>query len=100
MTQAVEGIYRNGVIELLEVPPDIQESRVLVTFLPSEPQSSTMITLGMFKGDRQSTVADFASAEFHPSDPRVLKEPWDLNRPRFRSPSGFGRTNSHSGNRF
>jgi hypothetical protein len=65
MTHAVEGIYRNGVIELLEVPEDIQESRVLVTFLPPKPKPSKMITLGMFKGDRYSTEEDFTIAEFH-----------------------------------
>lgn len=26
MLQAVEGIYRNGGVELSEIPPDIQES--------------------------------------------------------------------------
>jgi hypothetical protein len=65
MTQAIEGIYRNGVIELLEVPQDIQESRVIITFLSPTSQPTKMITLGMFKGDRQSTEADFAIAEFH-----------------------------------
>jgi hypothetical protein len=64
MTQAVEGIYRNGVVELLEVPEDIQESRVLITFLSSTPQPSKMMTLGMFRGDRPSTEADFVSAEY------------------------------------
>jgi hypothetical protein len=54
MTQAIEGIYRNGVIELLEVPQDIHESRVLITFLPPTSQPN-----------RQSTEADFAIAEFH-----------------------------------
>jgi hypothetical protein len=63
MTQAIEGIYRNGVVELLEVPEDIQESRVLIMFLPSTPKRSKMITLGMFRGDRPSTEADFTIAE-------------------------------------
>jgi hypothetical protein len=63
MTQAVEGIYRNGVVELLEIPEDIQESRVLITFLPATPQTSKIMTLGMFRGDRPSTEADFVSAE-------------------------------------
>jgi hypothetical protein len=65
MTQAVEGIYRNGMIELLEMPQNIQESRVLITFLPLAPDVPAMMTLGMFKGDHPSTEADFASAEFH-----------------------------------
>lgn len=34
MHKAIEGIYRNGKVELLESPPSSGESRVLVTFLP------------------------------------------------------------------
>lgn len=34
MLNSVEGIYKNGKIELLEQPPDIKEARVIVTFLP------------------------------------------------------------------
>ncbi len=34
MLNSVEGIYRNGQIELLETPRDVQEARVIVTFLP------------------------------------------------------------------
>jgi hypothetical protein len=36
MLKAVEGIYRQGKIELLETPPDVTEARVVVTFLPLE----------------------------------------------------------------
>ena len=36
MLKAVEGIYRDGKIELLETPPGVQEARVVVTFLPAE----------------------------------------------------------------
>lgn len=36
MLKAVEGIYRNGKIELQETPPDVKEARVVVTFLPIE----------------------------------------------------------------
>jgi hypothetical protein len=39
---AVEGIYRDGEVELLERPADLQEARVIVTFLPpASPKSST-----------------------------------------------------------
>lgn len=31
--QTVEGTYKNGQIILTEVPPDVTESKVLVTFL-------------------------------------------------------------------
>ena len=34
MIQTVEGVFRNGKVELLETPPNIPESRVIVTFLP------------------------------------------------------------------
>ncbi|MFB2935654.1 hypothetical protein ACE1B6_10410 [Aerosakkonemataceae cyanobacterium BLCC-F154] len=33
MLQSVEGIYRNGKIELLETPSNLEEARVIVTFL-------------------------------------------------------------------
>ena len=66
MLQAFEGIYRNGVIELLEFPENIYESRVLITFLtePSIPKSPTFIQFGMFAGTQQSTESDFEIAQF------------------------------------
>jgi hypothetical protein len=36
MLKTIEGIYREGKIELLETPPDVKEARVVVTFLPVE----------------------------------------------------------------
>jgi hypothetical protein len=35
MLRTVEGIYRNGKVELLELPEDMEESRIIVTFLPT-----------------------------------------------------------------
>lgn len=35
MIQTVEGIFRNGKVELLEIPEHIEEARVLVSFLPT-----------------------------------------------------------------
>jgi hypothetical protein len=32
-----EGVYRNGQVELLETPDNIEEARVFVTFLPIKP---------------------------------------------------------------
>ena len=34
MLTSVKGVYRNGKIELLEAPPRLAESKVIVTFLP------------------------------------------------------------------
>ena len=66
MLQAFEGIYRNGVIELLEFPENIYESRVLITFLaaPSISRTPIFIQFGMFAGPQQSTAADFEMAPF------------------------------------
>ena len=32
-SKSIEGIYRNGKIELLETPTDVDEARVIVTFM-------------------------------------------------------------------
>jgi hypothetical protein len=34
MFPTVEGIFRNGKVELVETPENIEEARVIVTFLP------------------------------------------------------------------
>jgi hypothetical protein len=46
MLNTVEGIYRDGRIELLETPAEITEARVIVTFLPlDQPVDSNGINL-------------------------------------------------------
>ena len=37
MLQCVEGMYRNGQVELLERPASVQTARVIVAFLPGGP---------------------------------------------------------------
>jgi len=37
MLQAIAGLYKDGKIELSEMPQDISESRVIVTFLVTQP---------------------------------------------------------------
>ena len=67
MLQTIQGIYRNGKVELAEIPTDITESQVFVTFF--KPQSASLasqfMTFGMFSGSQQSTEADFRDAEFN-----------------------------------
>ena len=67
MLQTIQGMYRNGKIELAEIPQDITESQVFVTFF--KPQSvslaSQFMSFGMFSGSQQSTEADFKDAEFN-----------------------------------
>jgi hypothetical protein len=35
MLQSVEDIYRDGKVELLEMPAGVEEARVIITFLPA-----------------------------------------------------------------
>ncbi len=37
MLRSIEGIFRNGKIELLEPPPQSEDAKVVVTFLPGRP---------------------------------------------------------------
>ena len=65
--QAIEGIYKDGKVELKELPSDISESFVIVTFLKSKKnhKKDQIMLFGMFSGNQQSTEADFEIAEFH-----------------------------------
>lgn len=67
MLQSIEGIYTNGIIKLVEQPKNIVKSRIIVTFLQTEPVTPTerMMSFGMFAGSNQSTEEDFQIAEFN-----------------------------------
>ncbi|MEA5618786.1 hypothetical protein VB711_13190 [Cronbergia sp. UHCC 0137] len=67
MLQAIEGIYKDGKVELKELPSDISESLVIVTFFKSKKNhiKDQIMQFGMFSGNQQSTEADFEIAEFH-----------------------------------
>jgi hypothetical protein len=66
MLQSIEGVYKHGSIKLAEIPGDIDESRVIVTFLEvkNKKQIEQTIYFGMFAGSKQSTEEDFQIAEF------------------------------------
>lgn len=74
MLQSIAGIYKNGVVQFNETPPNIAESRVIVTFLETSDANpiignrsalgNQFITLGMFSGQNKSTAEDFEIAEF------------------------------------
>ena len=55
MLQAIEGIYRNGRVELREKPPHIRTARVIVTFLEDDadaPESrQSVVNLGEILDD-------------------------------------------------
>lgn len=66
MITTVEGIYRQGKIELLEMPVGVHESRVLVTFLSkmTAPTPLHRMVYGQFAGKPMSTEDDFRMAEW------------------------------------
>ncbi|MEH1983224.1 MAG: hypothetical protein V7L27_28815 [Nostoc sp.] len=67
MLQSIEGVYKNGNIQLSELPSDVSESRVIVTFLePDKSQIKKQIMrFGMFFGHEQSTEKSY---ELHDRD--------------------------------
>src|SRR5438105_11813825 len=66
MTTIVEGVYKQGKIELLQIPHDLPEGRVQVIVISQEQQKPPLrlITFGMYPGDT-STLEDFKDAEWH-----------------------------------
>ena len=66
MLQSIQGVYKNGLIELTEKPDNIDESLVIVTFLEVKNDRATksIIRYGMFADLKQSTEEDFKVAEF------------------------------------
>lgn len=67
MSTIVEGIYKEGKIELLQTPPGVPEGRVRVIVMPEAEgpkPAPRMMTFGMYPGDH-STLEDFKDAEWH-----------------------------------
>lgn len=60
-------MYKNGNRQLSELPSDVSESRVIITFLESEksPIQKQIMRFGMFSGNKQSTENDFKITDFH-----------------------------------
>jgi hypothetical protein len=61
----VAGIYRNGKIELLEMPEGVREGRVRVTLVEEakRERSPQYLIPGKYKMGRFSTLEDFREAE-------------------------------------
>ncbi|HZP85153.1 MAG TPA: hypothetical protein VFB21_26255 [Chthonomonadaceae bacterium] len=67
MTAIVEGIYKEGKVELLETPVGLREGRVrvILTEEPEEKPAPRYLQRGKYKGGRMSTLEDFKEAEWH-----------------------------------
>ena len=66
MADIVEGIYKQGRIELLQVLSGVPEGRVRVMVMPESDRAKPpprMMTFGMYPGDT-STLEDFKDAEW------------------------------------
>jgi hypothetical protein len=70
MLKTIEGTYHDGQITLLETPPEVQDGRVLVTFLNEAGQKPAhrQMIFGQFAGEILPTEEDFKIAEWHGED--------------------------------
>ena len=66
MTAIVEGVYKQGKIELLQPPAGLPEGRVRIIVIAEERPKPPprLMTFGMYPGDT-STLEDFKEAEWH-----------------------------------
>ena len=65
MLLTVEGIYKDGKVEVSEKPDGMKQARVLVTFLTSETTTSCRrMSYGQFAGKQVSSEEDFLVAEW------------------------------------
>ena len=69
MLLTIEGIYKDGKVELAEMPAGVKQAKVLVTFLQSETNTPPRcIVYGQFAGERMSSEEDFLIAEWRGKD--------------------------------
>lgn len=66
MNATVEGVYKDGHMELLEVPKGIAEDRVVVTIAQQKrgPARQQLLQYGKYSEGRMSTEEDFKIAEW------------------------------------
>ncbi len=67
MTAVVEGIYKQGKLELLETPKGLREGRVRVVLIEEETPKPEprYLEYGKYKGEKDITLEDFKDAEWH-----------------------------------
>lgn len=63
MSAIIEGFYKKGRIELVEVPNDLREGRVRVIVLPQPQAKPCYLTFGKY-GGKESTLEDFKEAQW------------------------------------
>ena len=69
MLFTIEGIYKDGKVEMTEKPAGVRQARVLVTFLtPEKAVPRCRMVYGQFAGKRMSSEEDFLIAEWRDED--------------------------------
>jgi hypothetical protein len=65
MPAVVDGVYKQGKIELLETPPGAREGpvRVIILDAGASKPAPRFLTFGKYHGGRMSTPDDFKDAE-------------------------------------
>jgi hypothetical protein len=53
MVTTVEGVFRDGRIELRDAPPGVERARVIVTFLPESPESEAASPRSVSEANRR-----------------------------------------------
>jgi hypothetical protein len=65
MTTIVEGVYKQGKIDLLHPLPNVPEGHVRVIILAASPAPPQPLVFGKYQTGRLSTPADFKDAQWH-----------------------------------
>ncbi len=67
MTAIVEGVFKEGKIELRDIPSGLREGPVRVIVLMDESAKSPpcFLRYGKYQGGRESTLEDFQEAQWH-----------------------------------
>jgi hypothetical protein len=66
MTAIVDGLYKNGQIELLQAPANLPDGRVRIILIAEESPKVPMqyLTYGKYRTGQVSTLDDFKDAEW------------------------------------
>jgi hypothetical protein len=73
MLQSIEGVYKHGSIKLSEIPENIDESRVIVTFLAAQPKKQVEQIVGA-SGQQLLSFAGTISSEDLELMSKTIKE--------------------------
>jgi hypothetical protein len=73
MLQSIEGVYKHGSIKLSEIPENIDESRVIVTFLEAQSKKQAEQIVGA-SGQQLLSLAGTISSEDLELMSKTIKE--------------------------